>query len=46
MQLYVAAELRILLEEHGFRVLDTFGGPGVPFDEEKSLSVWIVAEKV
>jgi len=46
MQLYTAAELKMLLEKHGFKVLETFGGPGVAFEEEKSVSVWIVAEKV
>jgi ubiquinone/menaquinone biosynthesis C-methylase UbiE len=45
-RLYRVEELRAVLEDAGFSVVDVFGSPdGVPFDPTTSSAMWVVAER-
>ena len=45
-QIYSIIELTDILQRNGFRVLEVFGGPGTKFEKIKSLSIYIIAQKL
>ncbi|HLC73066.1 MAG TPA: class I SAM-dependent methyltransferase [Candidatus Nanoarchaeia archaeon] len=44
-QIYSIMELTKILQKNGFKVLEIFGGPGTKFERDKSLSLYIIAQK-
>ncbi|MBS3149122.1 methyltransferase domain-containing protein [Candidatus Woesearchaeota archaeon] len=45
-QIYSIIELTEILQKNGFKVLEVFGGPGTKFENDKSLSLYLVTQKL
>ncbi|MDP2907566.1 MAG: class I SAM-dependent methyltransferase [Nanoarchaeota archaeon] len=45
MQIYSSSELKKLLEKNGFKVINFYDGNGKNFIEEKSVSIFVIAQK-
>lgn len=45
-QIYSLSELTKILNKNKFKLLEVFGGPGIKFEKNKSLSIYIVAQKL